>query len=278
MINVFIIFLFFVVEILKLGSGWKLSQILTSKDPGTSFTMISPEFTSFSSPLSSFAGSRAGDTVLLHCINVEGFDESIPLTKFILNLCESFNVFKNERTMFLNLKDLLQAIELCLGRSACKSECSELKISKEEIIQCLQTYIEQFKCKDKISLENNVLNLNTFIEENNFADLWLINNKLSEQKINNSNYMDQLAHSNYLILGTLPSEIFQDIIRLLTIEERVLNVVVETPLNSSLQGSTSTNTSSNIEVTTEIIEITDISLVPESEMKLGSATEVSLSD
>ncbi|GFY76182.1 PCNA-interacting partner [Trichonephila inaurata madagascariensis] len=222
------------------------------------------------------AGSVETDTVLLHCIDVEGFDESIPLTKFILNLCESFNVFKNERTLFLNLKDLLQAIELCLGRSACKSECSELKIPEEEIIQCLQTYIEQFKYKDEISLENNVLNLNTFIEENNFADLWLINNKLSEQKINNSNYMDQLAHSNYLILGTLPSEIFQNIIRLLTIEERVLNVIVETPLNSSLQGSpssTSTNTSSNIEVTSEIIEITGISLVPESEMKLGSATE-----
>ncbi|GFQ70672.1 PCNA-interacting partner [Trichonephila clavata] len=216
------------------------------------------------------------DTVLLHCIDVEGFDESIPLTKFILNLCESFNVFKNERTMFLNLKDLLQAIELCLGRLVCKSECSELKISEEEIMQCLQTYIEQFKSKEETSLENNVLNMNTFIEENNFADLWLINNKLSEQKINNSNYMDQLTHSNYLILGTLPSEIFQNIIRLLTIEGRVLNVVVETPLNSSLQGSpssTPTIASSNIEVTSEIIEITDISLVPEREMKLGSATE-----
>lgn len=225
------------------------------------------------------AGSIETDTVILHCIDVKGFDESIPITKFILNLCESFNVFKNERTMFLNLKDLLQAIELCLGRSACKSVCSEIQISEEEIMQCLQTYTEQFQCKDVTS--ENILNLNKFIEENNSADLWLINNKLFEQTIHNSNYMDQLVHSNYLILGTLPLEIFQSIMRLLTFEERVLNIVVETPLNVSLQGSpssTPTNAFSNIEVTSEIIEIKDISLVPESELKLGSATEEYIED
>ncbi|GFT92704.1 PCNA-interacting partner [Nephila pilipes] len=218
--------------------------------------------------------SKSVETVVLHCMDVKGFEESIPLTKFVLNLCESFNVFKNEGYMFLNLKDLLQAIELCLGRQVFNTECTEVNIPEEEMVQCLETYIEQFQCNDVTSSDKTVLNLNKFIEENNSADLWLIINKLSKEKMNNSNYMDQLACSNYLILGTLPKEIFQSIIRLFT--DEVLNIIVETPLNASLQespSSTSINAFSNIEVLSETIKIKDISLIIENEMKLGSATE-----
>ncbi|GFQ98618.1 hypothetical protein TNCT_612841 [Trichonephila clavata] len=58
MVDVSAFFLFFAVEILKLDSVWKLSQVITSRDIGTSFKIISPVFTSFSSPSSSSVSSR----------------------------------------------------------------------------------------------------------------------------------------------------------------------------------------------------------------------------
>ncbi|GIX77952.1 PCNA-interacting partner, partial [Caerostris extrusa] len=211
------------------------------------------------------------DIIILHCIEIEGFNESIPLTKYMLNLCEQLGIFKNERTMFLNPKDFLQAIELCLGRMLNK-ESKNIKIKDEDIIQCHHTYIDHFKCKNDNAIGEAVLSLKKFIEENNCADLWLINHLLFDQKAN-SNFINHLSHLKFLILGTPPSYIFQNIIGLLSTEETVSDIVVETPLNISLQGSPSSSQSSKVEVIKEIIDLKDIPINAESGIKLGSATE-----
>ncbi|XP_055950274.1 PCNA-interacting partner-like [Argiope bruennichi] len=213
------------------------------------------------------------DIAILHCMEAEDFPESIPLTKYMLNLCKLFGIFKNERTMFLCPKDLLQAIELCLGRLSSKNVSTEIKVEDDEIVQCHKAYLEHFHLKDRDVTEKHVLCLKKFIEENNCADVWLINDKLSDQKANNNDYFNCLPNSRFLILGTPPSEVLQKFIGLLTSKETILNIIVETPLNISLQGSPSANSSSKIDVTSEPLYLKDIPFDVESGLKLGSATE-----
>ncbi|GBM15296.1 PCNA-interacting partner [Araneus ventricosus] len=212
------------------------------------------------------------DIVILHCMEIEGFYGSIPLTKYMLNLCELFSIFKNDRTMFLCPKDLLQAVELCLGRLSTKNVSTEIKVKDDDIVQCHKAYLDHFLFKDSDITEKSVLSLEKFIEENNCADVWLINDKLIEQKSSNNDYFSHLPHSRFLILGTPPSEVLQKLIGLLTSKETIQNIIVETPLNISLQGSPSTN-SSKIDVTSESLRIKDIPFDIENGIKLGSATE-----
>ncbi|CAL1280249.1 unnamed protein product [Larinioides sclopetarius] len=205
-------------------------------------------------------------------MEIEGFYESIPLTKYMLNLCELFSIFKNERTMFLCPKDLLQAVELCLGRLSTKNMSTEIKVKDDDIVQCHKAYLDHFLFKDTDKTEKSVLNLEKFIEENSCADVWLINDKLSEKKSSNNDYFSRLPHSRFLILGTPASEVLQKLIGLLTSKETIQSIIVETPLNISFQGSPSVN-SSQIDVTSEPLHLKDIPLDIESGIKLGSATE-----
>lgn len=55
----------------------------------------------------------------------------------------------------------------------------------------------------------------------------------------------------------------------------ILNIVVETPLNISLQKSPSRNSSSLVEVTAESLNVNEVSIDLENQTTLGSATEVS---
>lgn len=56
------------------------------------------------------------DITILHCEDVEDFDTSIPLTNYLFNLCMLYNIFESERAMFINLKDVISSLELCLER------------------------------------------------------------------------------------------------------------------------------------------------------------------
>ncbi|KAF8773869.1 hypothetical protein HNY73_016481 [Argiope bruennichi] len=176
------------------------------------------------------------DIAILHCMEAEDFPESIPLTKYMLNLCKLFGIFKNERTMFLCPKDLLQAIELCLGRLSSKNVSTEIKVEDDEIVQCHKAYLEHFHLKDRDVTEKHVLCLKKFIEENNCADVWLINDKLSDQKANNNDYFNCLPNSRFLILGTPPSEVLtliEEDLTAISAVKRLINILKKKLLKCS---------------------------------------------
>ncbi|XP_054717280.1 PCNA-interacting partner-like [Uloborus diversus] len=55
------------------------------------------------------------EIILVHCSFLEGFD-SLSLTNYILSLCLLFDLFEDEKIMFLNSKDLILSIKLCLKK------------------------------------------------------------------------------------------------------------------------------------------------------------------
>lgn len=51
----------------------------------------------------------------MHCEDASEFEKSVPLTNYFFDLYLTMNSHKEDKIMFLNLKDLISSIELYLA-------------------------------------------------------------------------------------------------------------------------------------------------------------------
>ncbi|XP_035210312.1 PCNA-interacting partner-like [Stegodyphus dumicola] len=220
--------------------------------------------------------------ILLHCIDVKGFDESLPLTHYALNMAQKFNIFEKERLTFLNSKDLSLALELCLGQLKAANDNLEYEVTDEDVIQFHNKYLEHFREVDENSFDKNVLQLKNFLKQNNCIDLWFMNDGLSKFKAANKDFTDHLTKFKFLILGTPQADIFKKIISLISVDQNIFDVIIETSLDISLHENTVSDSpvrssSPGINIITEDLPIEDIPVFA-IDKELGSASEEYVTD
>lgn len=176
---------------------------------------------------------------VLYCTQFPLTDQNVSLAEYIVSLCFEHNLLENKKITFLSFKDHILALQLCIARLRQK-KVGQFSASSSNVLDCHEAYTKQFPAFEVDSGDSDVSSAITlyedFLKQSNCINLWQIYNLLlcSLQK-NEKGLKDSISEANYIVLGVPHLKVSRQILKLLATNKSVHHVVVEVPLDISIQ-------------------------------------------
>ncbi|XP_076307911.1 PCNA-interacting partner-like isoform X3 [Tachypleus tridentatus] len=181
------------------------------------------------------------------------YHSNISLVRFCVHLCRQYNLFENGHTTFLSEKDHLLALQLSIA-GLNKKDKGEYGVMASEVIFAHNSYVKLY-CEDGEGavVDKTLQAYMDFLKLGNLIDLWKMSNILEKSMVGNQDLAHFVKKCSFLLCGRPNNKPERNLVNLLCKDKDIYHVILETPLDTSLQDGSVLN-DEKVGIMVELIE------------------------